>query len=106
MSKWGLSYKGVEILTPEEWNLVVDALNDLDARINGGLASFTGDGSTITFQIPHGLEVSPKAVLVGKGASGLPDLDYHEADSTHIYVHFKTAPPSGASVKLWWVALK
>jgi len=29
MSKWGLKHKGVEILTPEEWNTVVDALDEL-----------------------------------------------------------------------------
>jgi hypothetical protein len=105
LSKWGLSYKGVEILTPEEWNLVIDALNDLDNRVRGNLASFIGDGSTKTFQIAHGIGAAPKAVIVGKGASDLPDLDYWEADETNITVSFKSAPASGASIKLWWIAL-
>jgi len=42
MAKWGLAYKGTEILSPEEWNRVVDALDELDKRaplgIKGGKA--------------------------------------------------------------------
>jgi len=34
MSKWGLRHKGVEILTPEEWNKVVDALEELNSRVS------------------------------------------------------------------------
>ena len=105
MSRWGLTYKGVEVLTPEEWNLVIDALNDLDKRVLGGLASFTGDGSTKTFQITHGVGATPTSVMVGKGAADLPDLDYWEADETHITVTFKTPPADGATIKLWWLAL-
>jgi len=62
MSRWNLVYKGVEILTPEEWNRVVDALEELDKRspleFKGGLATFTGDGTTTTFTITHGLETT------------------------------------------------
>lgn len=105
MSRWGLSYKGVEILTPEEWNLVVDALNDLDKKVKGGLASFTGDGSAKSFQITHGVGVTPIAVVVGKGAPNLPDLDYWEADEAKITIWFKTAPAAGATIKLWWIAI-
>jgi len=32
LSRWELAYKGVETLTPEEWNRVVDALDELDKR--------------------------------------------------------------------------
>jgi hypothetical protein len=106
MSWLGLTYKGVEILTPEEWNLVIDALNDLHNRVKGGLASFTGDGSTKTFQITHGVGTTPVSAIVGKGASDLPDLDYWTADETYITVTFKTAPANGATIKLFWLALK
>jgi hypothetical protein len=106
MSRWGLTYKGVEIVTPAEWNLIVDALNDLDTRVQGGQASFVGDGSTKIFQISHGLGTTPVSVMVGKGASGLPNISYWTADSTQITVEFETAPSSGATVKLWWLALK
>ena len=98
------------ILSPEEWNLVVDALNELDGRapleIKGGLASFTGDGTTITFKIPHGLSGTPSIVLVGKASSGLPDIDHYTADSSYINVTFKSPPSSGVGVKLWWLALR
>jgi len=46
MSKWGLKYKGVEILTPEEWNKVVDALEELDSRCVAGANTFLGLADT------------------------------------------------------------
>ena len=98
------------ILTPEEWNSVVDALDELNARapleIKGGLASFTGDGSTITFKISHGLSGAPSVALVGKASSGLPDIDHYTADTKYINVTFKSPPSSGVEVKLWWLALR
>ena len=106
MSRWGLNYKGPEILTPEEWNAVVDALNELDSRVVGGEASFTGDGTTKTFTIPHGLGATPMVVMVGKGAPNLPDIDYFTADAVNISVVFKSAPASGANVRIWWIAIK
>ena len=106
MSWVGLRYKGVEVLTPEEWNKVLDALNDLHGRLKGGLATFTGDGVTDTFEVEHGLGAAPSAALAGKGAPGLPDIDYWEADESYIYVTFKSPPEDGASVKVWWIAMK
>ena len=110
MSRWHLTHKTYEFLEPEEWNTVVDALNDLDKRcpleFNGGQYSFTGDGSTKTFAIEHGLSATPTVALVGKGSAGLPDIDFWTADETHITVTFKTAPESGLSGKLWWLALR
>jgi len=110
MSKWQLTYKGTEILTPEEWNRVVDALEELDGRApverNGGTATFTGDGTTTSFQIRHGFTVVPTVALVGKGISGLPDIDYWTADATYITVVFKTAVASGVEIRLWWLALR
>ena len=85
---------------------MVDALNDLDTRVKGGLESFTGDGATKTFQIAHGLATTPVTVIVGKGASGLPDIDYWTADETHITVEFKEPPSSGSNILIWWIALK
>ncbi|RLI87292.1 MAG: hypothetical protein DRP01_02235 [Archaeoglobales archaeon] len=111
MSKWNLAYKGTEILTPEEWNHVVDALEELDGRApverNGGLAVFDGDGVTTMFTITHGLSTTPTVALVGKAISGLPDIDYWEADTTSIKVYFKSAPSSGSeNVKLWWYVVR
>jgi len=105
ISRWGLTYKGVEILTPEEWNAVVDALEELDKRIRCGKAKFSGDGATTTFNIAHEAGKTPIVALVGKATSGLPDIDYWTVDETYISVTFKTAPPSGADVQVWWLAI-
>jgi len=85
-------------------------LNELDKRspleFNGGTVSFTGDGATTTFTFAHGLSTTPTVVLVGKQASGLPDIDCWTADATNISVVFKSAPASGVEVRLWWFALR
>ena len=110
MSRWGLSYKGVELVTPEEWNALIDALEELDKRtpdnIAAGKATFTGDGTTKSFQIEHGLGDTPTVAFVGKASPSLPDIDYWEADSTYITVHFKSAPVDGITIMLWWLAIK
>lgn len=110
MSKWGLSYKGTEILSPEEWNRLIDALEELDGRAvlerNGGIATFTGDGVTSEFMIAHGLSTSPTIAFVAKATSGLPDIDYWTADTTYIHVYFKSPPTSGVEIKLWWIAIR
>lgn len=94
----------MEILTPEEWNRVVDALEELDRRASGGVAEIAGDGTTKTFSIPHGRGEAPTVVMVGKAAPGLPDIDYWTADDVNIYVTFVSPPAQGAAVRLWWMA--
>jgi len=111
VSKWGLSYKAIEPLMPEEWNAVVDALNELNNRcpleIHGGLAVFSGDGSTIVFRITHGLTGTPTTVSVVKAVGDLPDIDHVEVDATYIDVYFKSPPPSGTdNVKLFYIAMR
>jgi hypothetical protein len=105
MSRWDLTYKGAEILTPAEWNAVIEALNELDSRVIGGRAQFTGDGSTTSFAIPHGLGEVPVAVMVGKGSPGLPDIDHFTADANSITVIFKSPPPA-TSFYVWWIAVR
>jgi hypothetical protein len=67
MSKWGLTYKAVEPVFPEEWNAIIDALNDLDKKVVGGLATFVGDGATKTFSIGHGIGAKTGNSDGGKG---------------------------------------
>jgi len=105
MSRWGLAYKGAEIVEPAEWNALVDALNELDSRVVGGRAQFTGDGSATSFAIPHGLGEVPMAVMVGKGSPGIPDIDHFTADATNITIIFKSPPPA-TSFYVWWIAVK
>lgn len=111
MSKWGLTYKGVEVLSPAEWNAVVDALEELDKRTplewNGGLAVFSGDGSTTEFLIGHGLSAKPDVVIVGAGSPDAKDISHWTVDDTYIHVFFSVAPPSGENnVSIWWLALR
>lgn len=107
MSRWKLTYKGVEPLFTEEWNTVVDALEFLDKRIKCGQAVFSGDGAETTFNIEHGFTEKPTSAIVGKAVADLPDIDYWTIDETYISVTFKTAPPSGTdNVKIWWIAVK
>ncbi|MEM1542790.1 MAG: hypothetical protein QXV82_09205 [Ignisphaera sp.] len=106
MSRWGLTYKGVEPLFPEEWNRVVDALENLDKRIHGGTFTATGDGTRTVFDIPHDFTVKPEITCVGKGVSGLPDIDYWTVDDVYIHVAFKSPPYSGQNIVLWWLAIK
>jgi hypothetical protein len=100
-----LRYKGVEILTPEEWNTVIDALFDLHTRVHGGLVTLTADGQKDIFSFTHSIGEAPIAVVVCKASPNLPDLDYCTADEIYITVKFKTAPAAG-NFKLWWIALK
>jgi len=111
MSRWGLFYKALEILEPEEWNRLIDALNELDSRcpvkFAGGMEVFSGDGSTVMFGIVHGLGVAPTLAIVQKASPNLPDVDYVEVDSTYVKVYFKSPPPSGTgNVKLFYLAVK
>lgn len=76
-------------------------------KIKGGKMTFSGDGATTTFYIPHHLGEVPTVALVGKAVENLPDIDYWEADVSNIKVHFKTAPAHGTdNVILWWLAIK
>jgi len=72
---------------------------------NGGTATFSGDGTTKTFTIPHGLAATPTVVkLEAKTADAAGDK-YWTADATNITVTFLTAPPSGTNnVVLSWKA--
>jgi hypothetical protein len=111
MSSWNLTHKGTEPVTPEDWNTVVDALDELDGRAPkkrmGALATFSGDGSTTDFVIAHGLGVAPDVALVGEGSADAVGNKWWEVDATNLTIHFLTAPPSGTdNVKLWWLVLK
>jgi predicted ABC-class ATPase len=101
----------VEILSPEDWNKVVDALEELDKRspleYNGGLVAFNGDGATTQFRIPHGLPAKPTVPFVFPASPDARRLFYLEVTDTEIVVNFEVAPPSGeANVKLYWYALR
>jgi hypothetical protein len=112
VSRWNLYYKtALELVEPEEWCRLIDALNELDSRcpieIKGGMATFSGDGSTIVFNIAHGLTTTPTVAFVQKAIANLPDIDYIEVDTTYIKVYFKSPPPAGTdNIKLFYLAMR
>jgi len=106
-----LVYKGVEILTPEEFNRIVDALDELDKRspleFNGGVVAFSGDGTTTQFRISHGLTAKPTVPFVFPASPDARGLFHLEVTNTEIIVNFETAPPTGTgNVSLYWFAVR
>jgi len=74
-------------------------------KVNKGVATFSGDGSTTQFKIPHKLATTPSKVLVMPGSKDASGSFYVTADSQYIYVNYSTAPPSGTNnVVLYWYA--
>lgn len=73
---------------------------------NGGIATFSGDGSTKNFSIPHKLPGTPAKYSVTPASGDAATYNYcAAANSTNINIYFKTAPPSGTNnLKLAWEA--
>ncbi len=72
---------------------------------SGGVAVFSGDGSTVQFRVEHGLVAKPSKIIVTPLSADAKDFSYAEADDTYIYFNFSSAPPSGTdNVKLSWYA--
>ena len=72
---------------------------------NGGVATFSGDGSTTQFTITHGVVKEPTVVNVTPLSADAAGDFYVTKDSTYIYVNYLTAPPSGTdNVILSWRA--
>ena len=78
---------------------------------NGGVATFSGDGSTTQFAIPHGVAYPdigtgtyhPKKLVVVPLSPDAAGDFYVTVDANNIYVHYKTAPPAGTdNIKLYW----
>ena len=75
------------------------------ATINSGTSTFSGDGSTTQFTIPHGLVAEPSKVQVTPMSADAAGDFYVTKDATNIYVNYKTAPTSGSdNVVLSWYA--
>jgi len=72
---------------------------------NSGTEIFSGDGTTTTFTIAHGLAGTPKTAIVTAGSSDAKGDFYVTYDATNIMVTYATAPPSGTdNVVLRWYA--
>jgi len=72
---------------------------------NSGTATFSGDGSTTQFSIPHGLVSTPTKVQVTPLTEDAAGDFYVTADATNIYINYLSPPASGAdNVKVSWSA--
>ncbi|MFJ6415001.1 hypothetical protein ACIQLG_19670 [Terribacillus saccharophilus] len=72
-----------------------------------GTYNISGDGSTLSFQIPHSLLAVPRRfdVRATNGAAGTATVDYVVPNATNITVRFKNAPASGTNnVAVNWEA--
>jgi hypothetical protein len=75
------------------------------AKRNSGKATFSGDGTTTQFKIPHNLISTPSRILVTPASENAARQFHVTADSTYIYVNYSTAPPSGTNnIVLYWYA--
>ena len=78
---------------------------DLDAGFSN--ATFSGDGTTAQFQIPHGLSSQPSSWIVQSGTADGSDISHVTADGTNLTVNYSSAPPSGTdNIELNWIAIQ
>ena len=74
-------------------------------NINGGTATFSGDGTTTAFSIPHSLPATPTKVSVVPQSADAAGTFYVTADATNITINYSAAPPAGTNnIVLWWKA--
>ncbi len=72
---------------------------------NSGIATFSGDGTTKTFQIAHGLVTTPSKYFVQPLTADAMSIPYDvTVDNTYITITFTSAPASGANLKFYWYA--
>lgn len=73
---------------------------------NSGTATFSGDGTTTTFQIAHGLGSIPTNYFVQPLSSDAQSSTYNvSVDATYITITYTTAPAGGTdNLKFYWYA--
>lgn len=70
-----------------------------------GTVTFSGDGATTQFAIPHQLVRAPSKVRITPQSADAAGDFYVTVDDTNIYVSYKTAPPAGTNnIVLSWYA--
>jgi hypothetical protein len=85
--------------------LLVGELFPADADgLTGGTSSFTGDGTTTVFNIPHGLPAAPRRFTVEPATAAAAASFYRTADGTNLIVTFTAAPANAAALSFNWTA--
>lgn len=75
--------------------------------LSGGVATFTGDGVTTAFLIPHGLGETPIAHTISKNLDNSGYDFSSSATTTNIVVNFTGIVPTGGDIiKYNWIAFK
>lgn len=82
------------------------AIHASDSFAAGGIATFSGNGSTKIFNIPHNLAGTvPEAYFAEAKSAGAAGDKFVTADATNVIVEFITAPATGTdNVVLVWGA--
>jgi len=111
MSRWGLSFKGSEVLFPEDWNRVVEALEELDdrtpIRMNAGTGVWSGDGLSNTFIVAHNWGEKPTVAFVQPASLDAVGNFYVELTENELKIIYKTPPPSGTdNIVLHYLIMK
>jgi hypothetical protein len=71
--------------------------NDAPVSEKTGTATFSGNATTTTFNIAHGLYAIPTSVVISSGSTDTLGDFYVTYDATNITVNFNIAPPSGSN---------
>lgn len=74
---------------------------------NYGRVTISGDGTSTTYQIPHGLSAAPLYcnVVPSTSAAANAGVKYVDSNATNITVHFTNPLPSGTNnIVLYWEA--
>ena len=71
---------------------------------NSSTVTFTGDGSTTTFSVAHGLVAQPSKYFMQALNDLAKNYSTFSADATYLYVNFSSAPPSGSTLSYYWYA--
>lgn len=82
-----------------------DGSSWVDTQEATGSSTQSGDGSTTSFTIAHGLSTTPTYFNAVANNAATADIQYVTADGTNITVHYSTAPASGTDNLTWaWIA--
>lgn len=82
---------GLNVTDDGDGTVTVDSDDELDS--NQG--TFSGDDSTTTFDVSHGLGATPSTFFVTAATDDASGFSHATAGSSNITVNYDTAPPSG-----------
>jgi len=91
----------VEVSANPTTSMGVATKQYVDSRLKGGEAFFSGDGTTTTFFVAHGLGALPsRAHLTALNQTSLNC--WYTKDATNLGINFATPPSNGATVAVAW----